>query len=260
MIEQFLRPASVEQALQFKRQFLDEAVYFGGGSKLNATPTRTDKKIAISLSGLGLDTISWQNGQLHIGATCTLQQLRDTPNIPAALHDALGFIYSRHIRNQATIGGEIAAKQQSSALVPVLLALQAKVILGCGKTAELEDIVANNSSELLLGVILPEPTRRCATRKVARSVAGLTVLTAAVALDAKGRMLIALDGIAPFPLRLRDVEQQKLSETALEQAVGDAIMPLADLCGSVEYKRYIAGVVVADLLADCQQMKEGEVR
>lgn len=257
MIEQFLRPSSVEQALQLKRQFLDEAVYFGGGSKLNAAPTHTSKKIAISLSELGIDAVSWQNGQLHIGAGVTLQQLRDTPRIPAALHEALGFVYSRHIRNQATLGGEIASRQ-SSVLIPVLLALQARVMLGCDKEVELEDILAGDRNELIVGVILPEPMQRCATRKVARSAAGLTVLTAAVSLDSQARMRIALDGVAPSPLRLRDVEQRHLSDAALEQAVAQAITPRADLCGSAAYKRYIAGVVVADLLADCQQMREGE--
>ena len=39
MIEQFFRPDSVEQALELKRRYQDEAVWFAGGSKLNATPT-----------------------------------------------------------------------------------------------------------------------------------------------------------------------------------------------------------------------------
>lgn len=37
MIEQFFRPDSVEQALELKRRYQDEAVWFAGGSKLNAT-------------------------------------------------------------------------------------------------------------------------------------------------------------------------------------------------------------------------------
>ena len=59
MIEQFFRPDSVEQALELKRRYQDEAVWFAGGSKLNATPTRTDKKIAISLQDLELDWVDW---------------------------------------------------------------------------------------------------------------------------------------------------------------------------------------------------------
>ncbi len=40
MIEQFFRPDSVEQALELKRRYQDEAVWFAGGSKLNATPVK----------------------------------------------------------------------------------------------------------------------------------------------------------------------------------------------------------------------------
>ncbi|MCJ8676661.1 FAD binding domain-containing protein, partial [Escherichia coli] len=102
MIEQFFRPDSVEQALELKRRYQDEAVWFAGGSKLNATPTRTDKKIAISLQDLELDWVDWDNGALRIGAMSRLQPLRDARFIPAALREALGFVYSRHVRNQST--------------------------------------------------------------------------------------------------------------------------------------------------------------
>ncbi|BEJ49342.1 hypothetical protein Ri1_19410 [Aeromonas dhakensis] len=114
MIEQFFRPEQLGQALELKARFGNDAVYMGGGSKLNAAPTRTDKKVAISLDKLGLGQIEQQHGQLHIGATVTLQALKDDPRTPAALCEALGFVYSRHLRNQATLGGEIACQQQDS--------------------------------------------------------------------------------------------------------------------------------------------------
>lgn len=44
-----------------------------------------------------------------------LQPLRDARFIPAALREALGFVYSRHVRNQSTIGGEIAARRRVGA-------------------------------------------------------------------------------------------------------------------------------------------------
>jgi putative selenate reductase FAD-binding subunit len=37
--------------------------------------------------------------------------------------------------------------------------------------------------------------------------------------------------------------------------VSELISPREDLAGSVSYKRYITGVVVADLLVDCQQQE-----
>lgn len=256
MIEQFYRPESVKQALELKRQFQDQAVYFGGGSKLNATPTKTTKKIAIDLSKLGLNKVSWQQGQLHIGAQIKLQALIDTPLIPESLRNALGFIYSRHLRNQASLAGEVVAKQKERVLLPVLFALDAQVVTATGETLSLEEYVCHDRDDLLLEVILPEPYRRCATRKVARSAAGLAVVTAAVALTSKGEMKIALDGVSEHPIRLRDVESRGLSDDALEKAVSDVIHPRADIGGSEAYKRYIAGVIVAELLADCQQMSE----
>ena len=82
------------------------------------------------------------------------------------------------------------------------------------------------------------------------------MLTAAVAIDENNQVRIALDGVAERPLRLRDVEAQRLEGEQLEAAVGAAIFPRDDVRGSVAYKRYIAGVVVADLYADCQQKGE----
>ena len=43
---------------------------------------------------------------------------------------------------------------------------------------------------------------------------------------------------------------------ALEKAVSQAVNPKADLLGSEEYKRYITGILVSDLLTDCRQMGE----
>lgn len=256
MIEQFFKPDSVEQALELKRRYQDDAVWFGGGSKLNATPTQTTRRIAISLQELELEWTDWDNGALRIGAMTRLQTLRDSHYIPAALHDALGFVYSRHLRNQSTLGGEIAARQEESVIVPVLLALDAQLICGDGEILPLEAYLANPGDRLLTEIVIKEPFRPCATRKISRSQAGLTVVTAAVAITEHDGIRIALDGVADKPLRLRDVETQKLEGNALEQAVADAIFPQEDIRGSVAYKRYITGIVVASLYADCQQMGE----
>lgn len=256
MIEQFFRPDSLQQALELKHRYQDMAVWFAGGSKLNATPTRTDKRVAISLAGLSLEWVNLDKGCLRIGAMTRLQTLRDTPFIPAALHQALGFVYSRHLRNQSTIGGEIAARQQESVLLPVLLALDARLICGDGKSLALERYLADPAQRLLTEIIIDDPGRLCATRKICRSQAGNAVVTAAVALTRQGERRIALDGVAAKTIRLHDVESRRLSGKALEEAVGAAIFPAEDIQGGVAYKRYITGVVVADLDVDCQQMGE----
>lgn len=256
MIEQFLKPASVDEAIGLKSQYGDAAVFMAGGSKLNATPTRTDRTVAISLAGLGLNEIRMHGGQLQIGATVRLQQLVDDPQTPAALREAAGFVYSRNVRNQATLGGEICAEQDESLLLPVLLALDARLLFADGQTGALETYLAGTRDALVLALILPDPGRPCATRKIVRSAGGLTVLSAAVAVSEAGQC-IAVEGVVPRAVRLREVEQKGLAEVALELAVSEAVAPQDDLRGSVAYKRYIAGVVVADLLADCRQLMKG---
>ncbi|STI15977.1 putative FAD binding molybdopterin dehydrogenase [Escherichia coli] len=125
-----------------------------------------------------------------------LQPLRDARFIPAALREALGFVYSRHVRNQSTIGGEIAARQEESVLLPVLLALDAELVFGNGETLSIEDYLASPCDRLLTEIIIKDPYRTCATRKISRSQAGLTVVTAAVAMTDHDGMRIALDGVA----------------------------------------------------------------
>ena len=253
MFEQFLKPASVDEAVKFKSQFKGDAVFMAGGSKLNAAPTRSSKSVAISLAGLGLSEIKAQGGVVTIGATATLQQVIDSPLVPAAVREAAGFVYSRNVRNQATFGGELFARQNEGVLLPILLAMNAKVLLAGGADADLASWLAGSRDGLVLGVVLPEPAVCCATRKVSRSAGGLVVLTAAVAVATDGQQRIAVEGVVSSAVRLSTVEQKRLTGEALQAAVSEAVAPVADLRGSVSYKRYIAGVVVADLVADCQQ-------
>ena len=258
MIEQFFRPDSVEQALELKRRYQDEAVWFAGGSKLNATPTRTDKKIAISLQDLELDWVDWDNGALRIAqclacSHCVMRDLFLQRCVkPSVLFTHAMFVISRPLVVKSPPAGR-------SVLLPVLLALDAELVFGNGETLSIEDYLACPCDRLLTEIIIKDPYRTCATRKISRSQAGLTVVTAAVAMTDHDGMRIALDGVASKALRLHDVEKQNLEGNALEQAVANAIFPQEDLRGSVAYKRYITGVLVADLYADCQQAGEEAV-
>lgn len=256
MIEQFFRPTTIEQAMDLKRRFQHQAVWFAGGSKLNATPTKTKRKIAISLQNLPMNNVDWDNGTLRIGVLTKLQQLRDMPSIPQALYDALGFIYSRHLRNQSTMGGEIAAQQTESVLLPVLLVLDTEVVYADGQILSLEDYLATPDDRLLSEIIIKKPFRHCATRKISHSAAGWSVITAAVAITDKQQYRIALDGVGEKARRLLAIESLALQGEELEKAVSNAIRPVDNLLGSAAYQRYIAGILIADLLTDCRQKEE----
>ncbi|MGU0160565.1 FAD binding domain-containing protein [Escherichia coli] len=61
-----------------------------------------------------------------------LQPLRDRDLFLQCCVKPSVSVYSRHVRNQSTIGGEIAARQEESVLLPVLLALDAELVFGNG--------------------------------------------------------------------------------------------------------------------------------
>ncbi len=129
---------------------------------------------------------------------------------PAALREALGFVYSRHVRNQSTIGGEIAARRgKSRCCFPSCWHWMLNWFFGNGETLSIEDYLACPCDRLLTEIIIKDPYRTCATRKISRSQAGLTVVTAAVAMTDHDGMRIALDGVASKALRLHDVEKTK---------------------------------------------------
>ena len=84
-------------------------------------------------------------------------------------------------------------------------------------------------------------------------------MTAAVAMTDHDGMRIALDGVASKALRLHDVENKIWKAMHLNRLSPTPFSPQEDLRGSVAYKRYITGVLVADLYADCQQAGEEAV-
>lgn len=254
MIEHFLQPDNPGEALDLMKQHADSATWFAGGSKLNAKPTLTTKTVAISLGKLKLDTIELNGEALQIGATSSIQSLIDSDLTPAALKSAAAFIYSKNIRNQATIAGEIAAAQEESLLIPTLIALKAQVVTADQGEISVEDYVKAASSALILQVVIPNVNLVCANQNMTRSAAGLSIVNAAVSVAADGSKVIAIDGVnsTNAAVRLSSIESQDLADEALEQAVSQAVSPVADIRGSVEYKKYISGVVVADLLAECQ--------
>ncbi|QQS16998.1 MAG: molybdopterin-dependent oxidoreductase FAD-binding subunit [Neisseriales bacterium] len=254
MIVQFFKPNTIAESLALKAEYGRKAAYMGGGSKLNSAAVPHHETIAISLSLLKLDGIVKQGKQLEIGATASLQNLVEHMDVPYSLKEAAKLIYSRHLRNQATLGGEIAASQDTSVLLPILLVLEANLLLDNGEQVTLERYLSERRGALIQKVVLPDVTISASTRKISHTVDGLITLTAAVSLTATGSMRIALDGVTDCATRLRAVEAMNLEGEALERAVTQAIKPKGDILrGSSEYKSYIAGIVVADLLVNCQQ-------
>jgi xanthine dehydrogenase molybdopterin binding subunit/xanthine dehydrogenase small subunit len=130
--EQFFRPASLGGLLQLLAQFPD-AKLIAGATELGLDITKRFKKFSTLISVeavLELKEIRRANSEWRIGAAVTLTQIEENmaDEFPA-LADMLRVFGSRQIRNRATMGGNLVTASPIGDSAPLLLALDAKVVL-----------------------------------------------------------------------------------------------------------------------------------
>jgi putative selenate reductase FAD-binding subunit len=261
MIKEFARPSSVEEAVALGKKGY---VFLAGGTQVNNAPFRKwgnpVEKVA-SLDALGLTGVDYSGGQVTIGAGVTLQELVDAPSVPAPLREAAGFIPTRSVRNIATIGGNVGANRGDSYLIPALIALGALAVTSGGELP-VEQYVQEERDELILSFKLPPIHGRCLVAKESRSHLALPVVSAAVRLATTGdgvqEAVVAAGCVARHVVRLSSVEEYiveapSLQGEGLQERIAESIDPYADILGSVEYKRYVNSVVIADLVRRCAE-------
>lgn len=255
MITDIVRPKSVAQAVRAKTA--PGAAYLGGGTWLNSGKAENVTTL-VSLENLGLDSIRAEADRCTIGAAVTFQALVDSALVPSALREAARLTASRTLRNMVTVGGELGLSPDDSAVIPALIVLGAEVsVAGKKKPLPIERYLDEGRSSLVLGVSIPAQAA-AAVRAVSRTshsprslVAAVSARAAAPSVD-RPRLVLsdcrgqrvrliaaerALDG-APLPPR-QDIEQFARAEFA----------PQPDMHASAAYKLYMAGVMIADLLA-----------
>ena len=295
MIEHFHRPASLREAVGLKLRYRGRAAFLAGGTYVNSSacatcPDRRPERLpaattgigcsrpcavrpahVISLAGLPLDRIEAGKSGLSIGALCTLQRLIEDRKVPAPLKAASSQVVSRNVREAATLGGHVAGNLPYSDVIPMLVALEAKVALsgtGRARTIPVSDYVRKPVAGLVTKILLPRSGsgRVAACRNSRASANARSTVSAAVSLtaakDAVKRPIIALSGIAGHVTRLTAVEDAldgkplpALNE--LQALVAGSVRPAADLSGGAEFRRYQAGVVVALALRDAWAGKRG---
>ena len=303
MIEQFHRPSTVREALALKKRYQGRAVFLAGGTHLNSRACalcpehrlsrgldRVERKRAaanvgppcssdcalrpghfISLAGLGLDRIERKQGAVVLGPLCTLQRLIEDRKVPAPLRAAVAQIVSRNIREVATLGGHVAGNPPCSDLIPMLVALEARLRLsspGTTKAMHVAEYVAKPVPGLITRLVVPGPKsgRVAACRNARASANSLSIVSAAVSVTlVRGtveRPVIALGGVAGHVVRLTAVEDALdggplpgLDE--LQALVSRAVRPAGDLSGSAAFRRYQAGVTVALALQGAVGRKRG---
>jgi carbon-monoxide dehydrogenase medium subunit len=217
----------------------------------------------------GLRSIEVTPSGLSIGAMTTLTDLNDAalPDPYAAIHEATGVMAAPHVRNVATVGGNLASAVPCADLPPILIVMHAHVhlyspsghrdvplgefFIGPRRTARGDD-------EILTKITVPAPPSRFGAAyarfalrdgnaiAVASVAASLTLDDSGVIRDAA----LAMGAVAPIPLIVEEAASvlsgRRLDESALADAAEAAMasaLPISDLRGSAGYRRDLCGVL-----------------
>lgn len=253
---EILRPTSIHDAERAAAR--PGAAYLGGGTWLGSGKAARPL-LLVSLERLGLGSISRAEPRCTIGAAASLQQVLDDPEIASALRGAVSLTASRTLRNMATIGGELGFASPSSAILPVLIALHARVHLAGRQAIEVERYCTEKPAGLILDISIPDSALPCGVRSLSRTSHSTRSLVVAVSASAaapavRGPRIVVSDCRGQL-LRLTGIEHALEgaalpSRDLLEAMVRGAFSPVPDLHASAGYKSYMAGIFAADLLRD----------
>ena len=279
MSAEFTRPESIEAAVEALGEAGDKGKLIAGGTALALMLRQRliAPAVLISLDGIQrLTGVSSSADDIRIGAMTRLRQVEASPEVRRAipaLAAACGEVGNVRVRNQATLGGNLAEADYASDPPTVLLALDASVraVSPAGeRQIRLSDFfqgfytTALGSGEILTEILIP---RRPGTRRTAyvkyrsrSSEDRPCVGVAAVAAFEDGvcsELGVAVGAACETPRRIADVEAlavgQPLGESVIRdiaEGYADGIETLEDLRGSSWYRTEMIRVFVRRALEE----------
>jgi xanthine dehydrogenase small subunit len=257
----FSRPATLEECLEIIGD--PDAQLVAGNTDLGVLTNLRDRRFAhlVSVEGLPALREFWDAADsVEIGAALTLTEIEERwRNAPEMFREWLRLFASPLIRNRATLGGNLATASPIGDAAPMLLALDAAVVIASKpgeRVVALRDFFRGYRQtvlahgEILKTIRIPKPIASHARfYKVAkRSLDDISTVAAGLAMqrDAAGRVLkarFAFGGVAPVPVRSVEAEQTVegtlWSETDLEAAKTElrrTLKPISDHRGSARYR------------------------
>jgi CO/xanthine dehydrogenase FAD-binding subunit len=221
--------------------------------------------------------ISSDGGAISIGALTTYTDIRRSApcreHLPA-LVEAASTIGAAQIQNRGTLGGNIANASPAGDTLPVLLALDAEIVVGGARGERTipaaEFWVAYRKTalapdELILRIRIPVAGGREARfRKVGtRRAQAISKVVLALSWRDNGRsrawndVRVALGSVADRPIRAPHAEaalegrlpNPETADAAAEALAGE-ITPIDDVRSSADYRRVVAARVLHRLVRD----------
>lgn len=267
----FYRPGTIIELLRLKREYPD-ALFLAGGTELGRLSGVVEWPNLISVESVKeLNSFLTTEETWEIGAAIPLTEIgerigRECPSFPKILRR----FASRPIRNRASLGGYLASSWFNGQLTPLLMALNARVLLlsedgerdapisqffdSSGKT-----ILAPN--EVIRSILIPRTTNSALSdRGITSAICDVYTAaprralcrpyaTGAFALELRERTIvkarIAYSGIGEVPVRAREAEEF-LNGKVWEEKTAFEVLPILNETVAVSELTSEAGDNTAD--------------
>lgn len=210
------------------------------------------------------------DGGLEIGAATSFTEIRGSAAVRAAfpaLVDAAAQVGGWQIQNRATLGGNMANASPAGDSLPVLLALDAAVVVA-GRQGQREILYSSfhtgyrktalEPGEIIVRVRLPklpegsiQAFRKVGTREAQAISKVVVALAGRVENGRIAEIRLAAGSVAPVPVRLRAVEAAIRGQVASAEAADLAgraaaaeVQPIDDVRSTADYRRFALERVV----------------
>lgn len=289
MRPQLIQPQSLPEALDVLEQYGYDAKIVAGGTAvvLMLQQKLIAPEVLVSLGRVpDLDHIRPAEDGLHIGSLALLRDVEQSPLVRdrcPALAEACGAVGNVRIRNQATLGGNLAEADYASDPPAMLLALDASVTLTStagSRTVPLSDFflgfyaTALEPNEVVTDIFvpaLPAEARMTYLKFKSRSSEDRPCVGVAAVATSDGaactELRVAVGAACDAPQRLSEFEALAQGERLTDELISEIaegyasnIETLDDLRGSAWYRTQMIRVHVRRALERCLEPVEGEVR
>ena len=270
----FYKPDNIEKAVSLMSDFGDEARVIAGGHSLIPVMKQrlTDIKHLIDLSGINeIKGIEITGNQISIGAMTTQVELIKNEELfkkAPIIREASLQIADPQVRNLGTIGGNVANGDPANDMPGLMQLLDATYRLS-GKNGVREVkardfyegayFTAREDDEILISISFEVPSGGHAYEKQKRKIGDYATAAAGVIIKVENNKCssasIALTNLSDTPVYCNKavdiIVEKEIDNDLIDQvtkACVDQSDPVADQRGPVEFKKYVAGIVIKKAL------------
>lgn len=272
-VPEWLAPTSLEEALELRARYGDEATVVAGGTFIGILMSQ---KIIMPQALLTLRHIrelafieDRSGFPLRIGAMTTHRAVERSALIQQnwpILAYTFALVASPRVRNQATIGGVLADADYASDPPALLCALDARAIarsMDGEREIPIEELITGyyetslRPNELLVEVRIPHGVEQAVYRKFRSRSSEDRPCVAVAATRTNGKLRVVVGAVAERPQYFPDVcslaDGKQLSRelaTEIGHRYAESIDPISDSRGSAQYRRRVIAVEVRRALEE----------